>query len=225
MINLVAQLQKSVNKRDKSKVVAVSESAKDYALRQLRLNTDSTSIARAKRSRVVVTSLLLLILLGVAAKIVLDQRSKFDAQTSTYNQQTQVLNTKIAEAKTVQAHLKQSKAIAKAISVALPPTMRLPNLIDVLTTAALRTGVQWTQGTDSSSSGAAVGQLTPSSFTISVSGPLSNVIQFMNLMQKLPRIITVTSVSTNPSGTGNGIEVAIEARTYMWSPSLAASTP
>ena len=229
MANLAAQLQKSIKEsfkeRNKNKTVAVSLSAKDYALRQLRLSTSTTTASRAKRSRVAVTSLLLLILLAVAAKIVLNQRSKFNTQADSYNQQTQILDTKISEATIVQSHLKQSRAIARAISVALPPTMKLPDLINVLTAAALRTGVQWTQGTDSSSSSGAVGQLTPSSFTISVSGPLTNIIQFINVMQKLPRIITVTSVSTNPSGSGNGIQAAIEARTYMWSPSQATSTP
>jgi Tfp pilus assembly protein PilO len=113
----------------------------------------------------------------------------------------------------------------KKVTAAIPPTEDPPGIVDNLNTLASQTGCDLLSVTPAdvpSASGTAGMSVIPVTFT--VSGVHSSIMSFLNGFYSMKRLMTISTLSLSPSGTGPNILAAGDGQQYSMSVTADAYT-
>jgi len=175
---------------------------------------------------IIIMIVLIAILVLVPGRMVWHLRDQYLSQAKADNVKTQVLRTKISEARQVELHSAQFTKQLHSVQTQLPADLRLPTLINELQAICQQNGVQLTQVTPPqggrvivAGSGSA---LNPESITISVQGPPAALEQLDSALQNQPQLFSITQISLGGQTTQGNNSQNIIMNAFLWNPGLTS---
>ena len=165
------------------------------------------------------------LLAGIAAVVVLasapswapiDDSGTLKQAATSDREQAALLNTQADEAEAVSVDVTGFDARRNTMAIAVPEGPDLAGLIDSIGATAARAGLEWTTASPSRTTSEGTAYQT-FSVSITVTGDKSRLANFFDELRKLPRYVTVETVSYQQIE-GSSVSVVASIRFYSLQP-------
>ncbi len=154
--------------------------------------------------------------------------SKASAELSTAKEQERTLDTQNKQLDDLKKHQREIDSDLKRLNKAVPQDAALAPFIDQANAIASATGVTWQSVTPTApaapGAGATSGSADAIQLTITVQGPYFNVLDYINRLENIPRLVVADQITLNPGADASGTKTVTATITGRMFTAGAAAT-